>query len=100
LRGHDEEEVRVDRYVLSRFEWRWFLGNTGQRAALFWDHAWTATRLATPDGGERFQQLQLDGIGFGLRLEAAGGLIGVDYGLQPGRPALEGKIHLQLISTF
>jgi outer membrane protein assembly factor BamA len=100
LRGFDEESFRVDRYGLSRLEWRWFLGRGGQRTALFWDHAWTGTRLANPGGGDRFEQQHHDGVGFGLRLEAAGGLIGVDYGLEPGRGALEGKIHLQLVSTF
>jgi outer membrane protein assembly factor BamA len=100
LRGHDEEAFRVDRFALSRLEWRWFLGQGGQRAFLFWDHAAMGTRLALPQGGDRLVVLQRDGVGFGLRLETAGGLVGVDYGLEPGRPPLEGKIHLQLVSTF
>ena len=41
-----------------------------------------------------------DGVGFGLRLESAGGVVGIDYGLEPGRPPLEGKIHLRLVSAF
>ena len=100
LRGYDEEAFRVDRFTLSRLEWRWFLGPGGQRAFLFWDHAVMGTRLALPQGGDRLTVLQRDGAGFGLRLETAGGLVGVDYGLEPGRPPLEGKIHLQLVSTF
>ena len=100
LRGYDEEAFRVDRFALSRLEWRWFLGQAGQRAFLFWDHAAMGTRLARPEGGDRLEVLQRDGIGAGLRIETAGGLVGVDYGLQPGRPPLEGKIHLQLVSTF
>jgi len=100
LRGYDEEAFRVDRYALTRAEWRLFLGAGGQRVALFWDHAWTQTRLPLDPGGDRLEIRHLDGIGFGLRLEAAGGLIGVDYGIEPGRGALEGKIHLQLVSTF
>jgi outer membrane protein assembly factor BamA len=100
LRGFDEDAFRVDRYALSRFEWSRYLGGHGQRALLFWDHAWTATRDPLPAGGDRLEQRQLDGLGFGLRLEAAGGLVGVDYGLEPGRGALEGKIHLQLVSNF
>ena len=51
-------------------------------------------------GGDRLEVVERDGLGFGLRLETAGGLVGVDYGLEPGRPPLEGKIHLQLVSTF
>ena len=100
LRGYDEEAFRVDRFALGRLEWRWFLGQAGERAFLFWDHAAMATRLALPQGGDRLEVLERDGLGFGLRLVAAGGLVGVDYGLEPGRPPLEGKIHLQLVSTF
>ncbi len=100
LRGFDEEAFRVDRYALSRLEWRWFMGAAGQRAFLFWDHAWMGSRDPLPAGGDRFESLHRDGVGCGLRLQAAGGLVGVDYGLETGRPPLEGKIHLQLISNF
>ena len=100
LRGYDEEQFRVDRYALSRLEWRMYLGPSQQRVFLFWDHAWMSTRLAQPDGGSRAVALARDGVGFGLRLESAGGLVGLDYGLEPGRPALEGKVHLRLVSTF
>jgi outer membrane protein assembly factor BamA len=100
LRGWDEEALLVDRYLLTRLEWRWFLGGGGQRVFLFWDHATTSTRLALDDGGDRLEERQRDGLGFGLRLEAAGGLVGVDYGLAPGRGALEGKVHLRLVSSF
>ncbi len=100
LRGYDEEAFRVDRYALARLEYRWFLGAHGQRTFVFWDHAMMSTREALPQGGDHIEQLQRDGFGFGLRLETAGGLVGVDYGLEPGRPPLEGKIHLQIVSTF
>jgi outer membrane protein assembly factor BamA len=100
LRGYDEQEFRVDRYGLSRLEWRRYLGPGAQRAFLFWDHAWMSTRLALPAGGDLLQVLNRDGVGVGLRVRAAGGLLGIEYGLEPGRPALEGKIHLQLISEF
>jgi outer membrane protein assembly factor BamA len=100
LRGYDEEQFRVDRYGLSRLEWRRFLGVSGQRVFLFWDHAWMATRLQDADGATHLSTLQRDGVGFGLRLEAAGGLMGLDYGLEPGRAALEGKVHLQLVTMF
>jgi outer membrane protein assembly factor BamA len=100
LRGYDEEQFRVDRYALSRLEWRRFIGASGQRVFLFWDHAWMETRLADPSGATHIDNLQRDGVGFGMRLDAAGGLLGLDYGLEPGRPPLEGKIHLQLVTTF
>jgi len=99
LRGYDEEQFRADRFALARLEWSRWLGPAGARAFLFWDHAWLATRLADP-GGDHLQSLARDGVGFGLRLGTAGGLAGLDYGLEPGRPPLEGKVHLQLITTF
>jgi outer membrane protein assembly factor BamA len=100
LRGHDEQAYLVDRYGLSRLEWRRFLGERGERVFLFWDHAIMGTTVLLPDDSADLQVLQKDGIGFGLRLDAAGGTVGVDYGLEPGRPPLEGKIHLRLVSTF
>ena len=100
LRGHDEQAFRVDRYALSRLEWRRFLSGAGEGVFLFWDHAFMDTRQATDGGGERRETLHRDGIGFGLRLGAAGGTVGVDYGLEPGRAPLDGKIHLRLVSTF
>jgi hemolysin activation/secretion protein len=100
LRGYDEEAFRVDRYGLSRVEWSRFLGGQGQRAFLFWDHGWMATRLADEAGGDHLQVQNRDGLGFGLELQAAGGLVGIDYGLAPGNAPLEGRIHLQLITTF
>jgi hypothetical protein len=58
------------------------------------------TREPLAVGGDRMEIVNADGVGFGLRLEAPGGLVGLDYGLEPGRGPLEGKIHLQLITTF
>ena len=100
LRGHDEEAFRVDRYVLARLEWRWFLGAPGQRLALFWDHAEMRTRVALAAGGDAVRQQGADGVGVGLRLPAAGGDVDLDYGLQPGHGFLEGKIHLRLVTAF
>ncbi len=100
LRGFDEEAFRVDHYALSRLEWRWYVGSPRQRVYLFWDHAWAETRVATLEGGTRWDTLQKDGVGFGLRLDTAAGLAGIDYGLEPGRAPLDGKIHLRLISNF
>ena len=105
LRGHDEEEFRVDRVALSRLEYRWFPGSSGERVAVFWDHALMFTREAVTDSignviGDRGHTQSADGIGVGLRLRAAGGLVDVYYGLAPGRGFNEGRIHLQLVSTF
>lgn len=100
LRGYDEEAFRVDRYVLTRLEWNRFVGERGQRAFLFWDHASMATRYA-PDFASRYTDVEhRDGYGVGLRLEAAGGLIGVDFGLPAGGGFIDGRVHLQLVTTF
>jgi outer membrane protein assembly factor BamA len=100
LRGYDEQQFWVDRFALSRLEWGRYLGEGAQRAYLFSDHAWTSTRNALPDGSQPLTIAAHDGVGFGLRFETPGGLMGLDYGLEPGRPPLEGKLHLQLVSQF
>ncbi len=100
LRGHDEEAFRVDRYALARSEWRYFLGANGERLVLFWDHAEMQTRREEPDGGTRLDHQHADGVGFGMRLPAAGGLVDLDYGVEPGHGFLDGKIHLQLVTAF
>lgn len=102
LRGHDEEAFRPDRYALTRFEYRWFLGDAGERVALFWDHAQMETRTTNGAGGAgtRHEKQAADGLGFGLRLPAAGGHVELDYGLAPGNGVLEGKMHLRLVTAF
>jgi outer membrane protein assembly factor BamA len=101
VRGWDEESFRVDRLLLSRLEWGAFLAaGGGQRAFVFWDHAWAGTRLERAGGGDRLEVRHIDGFGVGLRLEAAGGIVGVDYGLAPGAGLLEGRLHLRLVSVF
>jgi hemolysin activation/secretion protein len=100
LRGYDEEAFRVDRYLLSHLEWRVYIGTPRQRFITFWDHAWTATRVRDAAGTLLWDTFQKDGVGFGLRVDTAAGLVSVDYGLAAGRPPIEGKIHLRLISTF
>ena len=56
---------------------------------------WMATRPALPGGATRSRRSTRAA---GLRLAPArppGGMVGVDYGLEPGRAPLEGKIHLR-----
>lgn len=100
LRGHDEEAFRADRFALARTEWRFFVGARGERLALFWDHAEMQTRRERPEGGTHLARDSADGLGFGMRLPAAGGLVDLDYGLEPGRAFLDGKIHLRLVTAF
>ncbi|HTM58431.1 MAG TPA: POTRA domain-containing protein, partial [Candidatus Udaeobacter sp.] len=91
LRGYDEQQFRADRYALSRLEWGRTLGGAlaPEWAYLFWDHAWMATRVALPAGGDTMQDQSRDGFGFGLRIAAGGGWMGLDYGLAPGHAPLE-----------
>ncbi len=105
LRGHDEEAFRVDRALTSRLEYRWFPGANGERVSLFWDHARMFSRDAVTDStgvilGDVANTRAADGVGFGLRLRAAGGLVDLDYGVEPGRGFLDGRLHLRLVSTF
>lgn len=98
LRGYDEEAFRVDRFVLTRLEWRAFVPG-GQYAFLFWDHATAGTRLETATGS-RVQLLHRDGYGAGLSLAASAGRVNVTYGVASGNGPLEGKLHLQVLAPF
>ncbi|MEQ1834401.1 MAG: BamA/TamA family outer membrane protein, partial [Candidatus Eisenbacteria bacterium] len=101
LRGHDEEESRVDRVALSRLEYRFFPGTVGERVLLFWDHAEMLTRVPDPGSAVvRSKRDTGDGVGLGLRLRAGSALIDLDYGVSPGRGVRDGRIHLRLVSTF
>jgi len=100
LRGFDEHQFLVDRYFLSRLEWRWWLGRGGQRVSLFWDHAETQVRETDGLGRTGLATDRHDGVGFGLRLSTRGGIAGIEYALEPGRPPTEGKLHLRLVSNF
>lgn len=100
LRGHDEEEFRVDRVALSRLELRAFPGSVGERIALFWDHAEMLTREPLATSGTRAVRRSADGLGFGLRLVSGAGLVDVDYGVAPRRGVRDGRLHLRLVSTF
>jgi hemolysin activation/secretion protein len=72
LRGFDEQAFRVDRYLLSRLEWRWFAGTASQHLATFWDHAWTFTRLPV-ETGTRTETVNHDAVGLGLRVVSPAG---------------------------
>jgi len=100
LRGYNEEAFRVDRYVLLRSEARLFAGANGQRVFAFFDQAWMQTKTAPTPGVFDTQRLWKTGVGVGMRLDSRAGRIGVDYGLEPGRAPLEGKLHLLLESRF
>ncbi len=101
LRGHDEEAFRADRVLRTRAEFRVLLGGRGERVHLFWDHAEMERREAgTPEPATRRVRERADGLGFGLRLPAAGGLVDLDYGIAPGRGAFDGRIHLRLVTAF
>ena len=100
LRGHDEDEFHVDRYLLTRLEWRFFVGPPGERVALFWDHAQMQTRLPLQPAGDALHDAGADGLGFGLRLPAAGGDVEVDYAIAPGLGFLDGRVHLRLVTAF
>lgn len=98
LRGYNEEAFRVDRYALTRLEWRAYVPG-GQYAFLFWDHATAATRVPTPVG-DHVQVLNRDGYGVGLSLAASAGRVGVTYGVASGLGPLSGKLHIQVMAPF
>ena len=94
LRGYDEDWFFGPRRVYANLEYRLLVGRTSQ-FFVFTDLG-TVTQVDQPTV---FDPLRV-GYGFGMRLESKGGLLRMDYGLAEGRSALEGKIHVNLGTSF
>ena len=94
LRGYDEDWFFGPRRVYVNIEYRLLVGRTSQ-FFVFTDLG-TVTQVDQPTV---FDPLRV-GFGFGMRLESKGGLLRMDYGLAEGRSALEGKIHVNLGTSF
>ena len=94
LRGYDEDWFFGARRVYANIEYRLLVGRTSQ-FFIFTDLG-TVTQVNQPTV---FDPLRV-GYGFGMRLESKGGLLRMDYGLAEGRSALEGKIHVNLGTSF
>ena len=94
LRGYDEDWFFGPRRVYANIEYRLLVGRTSQ-FFIFTDLG-TVTQVNQPTV---FDPLRV-GYGFGMRLESKGGLLRMDYGLAEGRSALEGKIHVNLGTSF
>ena len=94
LRGYDEDWFFGPRRVYANIEYRLLVGRTSQ-FFVFTDLG-AVTQIDQPTV---FDPLRV-GYGFGMRLESKGGLLRMDYGLAEGRSALEGKIHVNLGTSF
>lgn len=94
LRGYDEDWFSGPRRVHGNFEYRFLTGRTSQIFA-FVDLG-SVTAIDQPT---RLDPLRV-GYGFGMRLESKGGALRMDYGLAEGSSALQGKIHVNLGTTF
>ena len=94
LRGYDEDWFFGPRRVYANIEYRLLVGRTSQ-FFVFTDLG-AVTQVDQPTV---FDPIRV-GYGFGMRLESKGGLLRMDYGLAEGRSALEGKIHVNLGTSF
>ena len=94
LRGYDEDWFFGPRRVYANIEYRLLVGRTSQ--FFVFSDLGTVTQVDQP---AVFDPLRV-GYGFGMRLESKGGLLRMDYGLAEGRSALEGKIHVNLGTSF
>ena len=94
LRGYDEDWFFGPRRVYANIEYRLLVGRTSQ-FFVFTDLG----AVTQVDQSTVFDPIRV-GYGFGMRLESKGGLLRMDYGLAEGRSALEGKIHVNLGTSF
>jgi outer membrane protein insertion porin family len=94
LRGYDEDWFFGPRRAYANLEYLFLVG----RASQFFVFA-DLGAVTQVDQPAVFDPLRV-GYGFGMRLESKGGLLQMDYGLAEGRSALEGKIHVNLGTSF
>ena len=94
LRGYDEDWFSGPRRVYANFEYRLIVGRAS-RVFVFVDMG-SVTRINQPSV---FDPLRV-GYGLGMRLESRSGLLRIDYGLAEGSSALQGKIHVNLGTSF
>ena len=94
LRGYDEDWFSGPRRVYANFEYRLIVGRAS-RIFVFVDLG-SVTQANQPSV---FDPLRV-GYGLGMRLESRGGLLRIDYGLAEGSSALQGKIHVNLGTSF
>ena len=94
LRGYDEDWFSGPRRVYANFEYR-LIVERASRIFMFVDFG-SVTQVNQPSA---FNPLRV-GYGFGMRLESRRGLLRIDYGLAEGSSALQGKIHVNLGTSF
>ena len=94
LRGYDEDWFSGPRRFYTNIEYRLLAGRTSQIFA-FVDIG-AVTQINQPT---KLEPLRV-GYGFGMRLESKGGILRMDYGLAEGSSALDGKIHVNLGTSF
>lgn len=94
LRGYDEDWFSGPRRVYANFEYRLIVGRAS-RIFVFVDMG-SVTQINQPSV---FDPIRV-GYGLGMRLESRGGLLRIDYGLAEGSSALQGKIHVNLGTSF
>ena len=94
LRGYDEDWYSGPRRAYANIEYRLLVGRAS-RIFVFVDMG-SVTQVGQPSV---FDPLRV-GYGFGMRLESRGGLLRIDYGLAEGSSALQGKIHVNLGTSF
>ncbi|MFH1681922.1 MAG: POTRA domain-containing protein [Candidatus Eisenbacteria bacterium] len=98
LRGYEEDRFRGARIAWTRLEYRYLLGAMS-RLFLFTDAGYVFARKEEEGRIARSETAKL-GYGFGIRVDSAIGLIGVDYGLGEGDRFGEGKIHVSAEGDF
>ena len=94
LRGYDEDWFSGPRRAYANIEYRLLAGRTSH-LFVFVDLG-AVTKINEPSV---FEPLRV-GYGFGMRLESKGGIISMDYGLAKGSSALQGKLHVNIGTSF
>ena len=94
LRGYEEDIFRGSLAAWGNLEYRYLLGRRS-RVFIFLDGGMYQRR----EESGLIRETKI-GYGFGIRLDTALGLFGVDFGMGEGDSFLQAKVHVGLVSRF
>lgn len=98
MRGYREEQFAGSQAGWGSVEARYWLGQASRFAA-FTDLGVIVRESRVTDGVVK-TTVRRAAYGFGVRLETGVGVWGVDYGIAGGSSALDGQLHVSLLSLF
>ncbi len=99
IRGYREKIFPAIKALWATLEYRLIRGRAS-RVFVFVDTGYLTNKTRSPEGHYNKKTINRTGYGFGLRIESRAGTLGFDFGLGRGDSLGDGKLHVNLSSSF